>query len=287
MKLCADPGHGGSDQGGSGYGKQEKNVVLDIAYAIVRQAIDRGHQVILTRTRDVNVALDTRYEIANRWGADVFMSVHTNASGGRGLEVLYGKENAKQFALDLVDTLHDATGWPIRRGNGLWYRPGVAVLRGTNMPAVLSECGFIDYLEESAAMSNPAWIERVAKAHIDAACRFLGVEDETEEEEMKLYAQDTGMKSPDGWTIYNVPSVDRNWWLDISNEHDGPVKVRAYFNAQSKPTQTGGYFEAVVPNTRADAPGMHKQVAELCPGISLWTEMSLHAEKPLSILVGN
>ena len=110
---------------------------------------------------------------------------------------------------------------------------------------------------------------------------------EEEEEEVKIFAHSTGLKSLDGWHIYNVPSVNRGWWLDISNEHDAPVRVRVYLNAQHKPTQKGGYYEGTVPNTRADAPGLHKRLVDMCPGLAEWCELSVHAEKPLSILVGN
>lgn len=176
MKLCIDPGHGGAEPGGTGYGKREKDVVLAIGYEMMRQAEDRGLLVMLTRTGDKTVAINTRYEIANAWGADLFLSIHTNASGGRGIEVLYGKPHCRQLAAELADELCRVTGWPMRRGDGTWYRPtGVGVLRGTRMPAVLSENGFIDISSENAAMSNPDWIRRVAKAHIDVACRYLWV----------------------------------------------------------------------------------------------------------------
>ena len=236
MRLCIDPGHGGSDPGGTGYGKQEKNIVLDISYAMMHQATARGLQAILTRTGDKDVPINVRYEIANHWGADLFMSVHTNASGGRGIECLYGKERDKSLAAMLSAELCRVTGWPMRRGDGTWYRPKVGVLRGTLMPAVLSECGFIDVPEENTAMSDPAWTERVAEAHINIACGYLGIIP-GEEEEM-IYNLERLPKqgnlfvwgAADVFTRIDNPrhSADYLCWLNIKNESPDPVPIEIF-----------------------------------------------------------
>ena len=77
-----DPGHGGDDHGSAGAsGTLEKNITLAIAHQL-RDAIENriGLRVILTRERDEAVALDTRAAIANNNKADVFISLHANAS---------------------------------------------------------------------------------------------------------------------------------------------------------------------------------------------------------------
>ena len=77
-----DPGHGGDDHGSAGAsGTLEKDITLDIARRL-RAAIENriGLRVILTRERDEAVAPDTRAAIANNNKADLFISLHVNAS---------------------------------------------------------------------------------------------------------------------------------------------------------------------------------------------------------------
>ena len=77
-----DPGHGGDDHGSAGAsGALEKDITLAIARQL-REAIESriGLRVILTRERDETVALDTRAAIANNNAADLFISLHVNAS---------------------------------------------------------------------------------------------------------------------------------------------------------------------------------------------------------------
>jgi N-acetylmuramoyl-L-alanine amidase len=80
--IVIDPGHGGQDYGAVGqYGTREKEVVLDIAKALAKLIRkDKQFKVIMTRDRDKYVSLDQRAKIANDAGADLFISIHANAS---------------------------------------------------------------------------------------------------------------------------------------------------------------------------------------------------------------
>lgn len=90
-KIVIDPGHGGEDPGAIGpYGLKEKDVVLEIALK-VREILksDPQFEVILTRDKDIFIPLNERTEIANKVGADLFISIHANASPNsyaRGIE---------------------------------------------------------------------------------------------------------------------------------------------------------------------------------------------------------
>ncbi len=80
--IVIDPGHGGEDSGAVGKnGLLEKEVTLDIVNRL-RKLLksEKGLEVVLTRTKDVLVPLEERAEIANQKEADVFISIHTNAS---------------------------------------------------------------------------------------------------------------------------------------------------------------------------------------------------------------
>jgi N-acetylmuramoyl-L-alanine amidase len=82
--IVLDPGHGGKDPGAIGLGgTREKDVVLKIAlhlYELFKQCKDI--KVYLTRDRDIFVPLSDRTEMANRYKADLFVSIHANATSG-------------------------------------------------------------------------------------------------------------------------------------------------------------------------------------------------------------
>ncbi|MBD3403965.1 hypothetical protein GF420_13825 [candidate division GN15 bacterium] len=83
--IVIDPGHGGRDYGAVGQsGTKEKDVVLDISRELAKKIRkDKQFKVILTRDRDEYVSLDKRAKIANDAGADLFISIHANASPKR------------------------------------------------------------------------------------------------------------------------------------------------------------------------------------------------------------
>lgn len=86
--ICLDPGHGGKDPGATGpHGIREKDVVLRIARILREKLIKRyGYSVIMTRDRDVFIPLEERVAFANSHGADLFISIHINASHNRRLQ---------------------------------------------------------------------------------------------------------------------------------------------------------------------------------------------------------
>ncbi len=92
-KVVIDPGHGGNDPGAIGRsGLREKDVNLDIARKLSNFLKEEGVQTVLTRSSDRFIPLSTRVNIANKSGADLFISIHSNANRSRslsGFEVYY------------------------------------------------------------------------------------------------------------------------------------------------------------------------------------------------------
>jgi N-acetylmuramoyl-L-alanine amidase len=82
-KIVIDPGHGGHDPGALGAGVTEAEVVLDISLRLEKLLLDAGVDVVLTRRTDEYVPLEERPAIARREQADLFLSVHANASRTR------------------------------------------------------------------------------------------------------------------------------------------------------------------------------------------------------------
>jgi N-acetylmuramoyl-L-alanine amidase len=84
QKIVLDPGHGGRDPGAVGpNGLKEKDVTLALAKRLKLALEERGYQVLMTRKADVYVGLEERTAMANDNGADLFISIHTNASRSR------------------------------------------------------------------------------------------------------------------------------------------------------------------------------------------------------------
>jgi N-acetylmuramoyl-L-alanine amidase len=80
--VIIDPGHGGKDPGAVGrkYKTEEKDIVLDISRRVAKILRKNGFEVKLTRDKDVFIPLGERTNFANRLGADLFVSIHANAS---------------------------------------------------------------------------------------------------------------------------------------------------------------------------------------------------------------
>jgi N-acetylmuramoyl-L-alanine amidase len=88
-KVVIDPGHGGRDSGAIGKGVTEAELVLDVAQRLEKLLTDAGTDVVMTRRADEFVNLQQRTAIANRENADLFLSIHANASNltqARGVE---------------------------------------------------------------------------------------------------------------------------------------------------------------------------------------------------------
>ena len=156
IKIYIDQGHNPRDYntGAEGNGFYEQDITFDIGrrlYALLSTSDE--FDVRLSRpTADTvlgtnnSSSLTERVREANRWGADIFLSLHTNASlnsNATGSEALiYSRSSSVALGLaeDILTELNLTTGL---RNRGVIERPGLYVLRRTNMPAVLVEMGFI------------------------------------------------------------------------------------------------------------------------------------------------
>ncbi len=102
-KVVIDAGHGGEDTGAiSPLGTREKGIALDVARRVRDRLRAQGLEVIMTRDRDVFLPLAMRASIANKSGADLFVSIHANASTShalRGFEIYYLSEATDDAAL--------------------------------------------------------------------------------------------------------------------------------------------------------------------------------------------
>ena len=106
-KIVLDPGHGGKDPGAIGMGGvAEKDIVLSVAKRLaVKLRKEMGVEVVLTRTDDRFIALEDRTAIANAEDADLFISLHMNASpnrAARGVETYYLDNTTDEASIRLA-----------------------------------------------------------------------------------------------------------------------------------------------------------------------------------------
>jgi N-acetylmuramoyl-L-alanine amidase len=111
--IVIDPGHGGTEEGAKGPGGTlEKDATLALAKTIQETLQRRGYRVVLTRTSDATVGLDDRAAAANGAKADVFLSIHCNASraaSAHGTEVYYLSLDASDRAAAAVAEAENRT----------------------------------------------------------------------------------------------------------------------------------------------------------------------------------
>ena len=92
-RIVIDPGHGGHDPGARGNGISEADLVLDVAKRLEQLLVkEQNFEVVLTRSADTYVSLEDRTALANKSDADLFLSIHANAStipAARGIETYF------------------------------------------------------------------------------------------------------------------------------------------------------------------------------------------------------
>ena len=207
--VVIDPGHGGSNSGAPSVreGILEKHLTLALAFDLRRQLQKRGLRVVLTRETDEYLTLRQRVRQANALNADLFVSLHGNAStkhsqrgyetyiltpraldvDGRALRI---GDGALRIGVDselaqLLDDVERGTALPkaaqlaaaiqdrLAKARGKKHNRGVRqdsmhVLLGATMPAVLVEVGFVDHPVEGQELLDASVRREIVAALADA-----------------------------------------------------------------------------------------------------------------------
>lgn len=182
-KIFIDPGHGGPDPGAIGNGVTEEFVNLNVSLELARLLRNAGFDVRLYRTtsdenvlENKNADLRNRAAMANNWGADYFISIHTNSSvrsDASGVEAYVYRlgGSSERLAQSIVDSVSDDLG-SVNRGV---MQANFAVLRRSNMPAVLVELGYLTNATEALNLNSPAWQRAVAEAIFNGIVNDIGL----------------------------------------------------------------------------------------------------------------
>ncbi|WP_105157964.1 GBS Bsp-like repeat-containing protein [Streptococcus suis] len=194
--VYIDPGHGGQDSGASYGGVHEKNLALSVSNKLRENLLKYGINVLMTRTGDYDVDFKTeRSRMTNASNADLFISVHFNATGAgvsnsTGIETYWyqydpeyqpkiNKEmhnnptrlaESEILANKVQESLIKETG-AVNRGV---RRETFAVLRETAIPAILVELGFMDNPSELQVIKQDSYHTRLAKALAQGVMNWYG-----------------------------------------------------------------------------------------------------------------
>lgn len=175
VKIFLDAGHGGTDPGAVGNGLKEKDITLKLAKKVEALLKDYLNvETKMSRIGDTYPSLTSRVAMANTWGADYFLSFHINAGGGAGYEDFVFPGSSKSIAYQNVmhAEIIKKTGNMKNRGK---KSARYQVLRGTNMPALLTECGFIDNTSDAALLKQDAFLNGLAEGHVNGLVKAFGL----------------------------------------------------------------------------------------------------------------
>jgi N-acetylmuramoyl-L-alanine amidase len=174
--VIVDAGHGGTDSGARGVnGTYEKNNNLAMAQLLADNLRDAGANVIMTRATDVFIPLGERSHIANRAGADFFLSVHCDSTGGRSgatngstvyfhLNLASCKALAQSIAERLAAEVGTVRSKGIRSDGVIYPGAGFSVLRRSQMVSVLVETGYMTNPNDARYLNDPSTRKRIAGA---------------------------------------------------------------------------------------------------------------------------
>ncbi|MCI9252061.1 MAG: polysaccharide deacetylase family protein [Lachnospiraceae bacterium] len=175
--IVLDPGHGGEDEGCSRDGVQEKKINLHIVYQIQKELLEMGYRVRLTRNGDQELTLEERAKAANETGADLYISIHQNASeeaDAEGIEVWYSSQNQREESQRLSRIIQKyavrSTGAVSRE---LVENEELYVIRECTMPSCLIETGFLTNKAERKKLESPEYQEQLAKGIAEGIDAYL------------------------------------------------------------------------------------------------------------------
>ena len=192
--IVIDCGHGGFDSGKVGInGALEKEINLAIGEKLQALLCKAGAEVVMTRDSDGGLYdeneenkkqqdMKRRVEKINGSGADIAVSIHQNSYTEeyvKGPQMFYYETSIK--AKTLAEVLQQALneGLNVERPREIKPNESYYVLRKTEIPTVIVECGFLSNSEEAAKLVTEEYQQQVALAVLDGICKYF--EEETGE----------------------------------------------------------------------------------------------------------
>jgi len=173
--VAIDPGHGGTQSGAAYEGVMEKSINLAVARLLRDRLESLGYRVVMTMDADRTLGLYERCAIANANRADIFISLHSNASDTsstfQGIFTYHypGSGRGAALAQAIQTPVCQVTG-AIDRGI---LAENFVVVRETDMPAALVEMGFMSTHAELMRLIDPDYQRKLAWGVAEGAVRYL------------------------------------------------------------------------------------------------------------------
>ncbi|UMB54226.1 N-acetylmuramoyl-L-alanine amidase [Lutibacter sp. A64] len=180
--IVIDVGHGGIDSGAIGVnGVSEKDVVLDVGLEILRlnkTVLDNKLDIYLTRYKDTLISLTNRSKLTKNLKADVFVSLHCNASNlpSKGIEVYvhnWNNQNTKKSIALSIAVLDESTQKLGFKKRGVKFANFQVLRETTFCPAILVELGFVTNLDEADYFLKSQNIRAMALAVLLGITNYL------------------------------------------------------------------------------------------------------------------
>ena len=187
-RIVVDAGHGGFDSGKVGIGNiLEKEINLAIARKVQENLEAAGIEVVMTRESDQGLYdeneenkkqqdMKKRCEMINESGADLAVSIHQNSYTEEyvcGPQVFYYEtsQKGKELAQILQETLNEKLD--IARPREIKADNTYYILKKTQIPTVIAECGFLSNTEEAEKLTSEEYQEQVAEAVCEGILQYL------------------------------------------------------------------------------------------------------------------
>ncbi|RPK29884.1 N-acetylmuramoyl-L-alanine amidase [Paenibacillus xylanexedens] len=210
FKVWIDAGHGGKDPGAVANGIQEKDIALKVSLGI-KERLEAGYenvQVLLSRSTDEFLELRDRTAKANAAGADLLVSIHCNAGGGKGGFETFRYTSASQGSIKLQDALHKAIMGKVGGIDRGQKAQNLHMVRESKMPAVLTENLFVDVAADADRLKQASVIDAIIDGHVLGISAYLGLNKKVKEE--KPVTQEKDINIPSKWA--------ESAWTDLTSK---------------------------------------------------------------------
>lgn len=194
--IVVDAGHGGVDTGATRGDIIEKDITLKIAQKLAAELSKGGAAVIMTRSSDTDLVekdfkgsykerhrlgLTKRVEKANQTGADLFISIHTNADPDprwRGAQTFYHPDSME--SKNVAEAVQEEIKSSLKNTSREALAGDYFVMNNTEMPAILVEAGFISNPEEGRLLCDEEYQRKMAYAICLGIEKYFSLENKGE-----------------------------------------------------------------------------------------------------------
>ena len=225
MRIFIDPGHNhsGFNTGATGNGLKEQDITFLVAEQLSNKLKQIGIDTMLSRNAITDnlgtstaTSLTRRVTMANNYEADLFISLHCDAStnsNAKGSHICIYKVGGEAEKLAIAINPHLLTLGLDGRSKLIDERPGLAVLKSTNMPAILIEMGFITNKRDSDIQRNNQ--SGLADAIFNGVCDYLGISNIQTAPPNTAEHQDTTIKIDDKIIDIETKNINGSIYVPI------------------------------------------------------------------------